>query len=128
MKKTVFFLCSMIFTLQLHATETFSSEASHFAGAAVLAGVSTAVVDQFEEYKKNRKMIGFGISAIYGLIDQSIQYEEHGNAGGQLLDLGAHLLGSALGAWMTDKYILSPVIESSELEGKYLGFAMEYSF
>ena len=128
MKKSVLFLCAMIFTLQLHATETFSSEASHFIGGTVLAGASTVVVNQFEEYKQDRRIIGFGISALYGLIDQSIQYAEDGNAGGQLLDLGAHLLGSALGAWVTDEYILSPVVEDSQVQGKYLGCAMVYHF
>ncbi len=128
MKKSIFFLCVMVFTLQLYATETFNSEASHFVGGTVIAGASTAVVNQFEEYKQDRKIIGFGISAVYALIDQSIQYVEDGNAGGQLLDLGAHLLGSALGAWVTDEYILAPVVEDSQVQGKYLGCAMEYRF
>ena len=128
MKKSIFFLCTIIVTLQLHATDTFNSEASHFVGGTVLAGASTAVVNQFEEYKQDRKIIGFGVSAVYALIDQSIQYAEDGNAGGQLLDLGAHLLGSALGAWVTDKYILSPVVEDSPVQGKYLGCAMAYRF
>jgi hypothetical protein len=118
----------MILSMQLYATETFNSEASHFLGATALGAGATAVVNQFDDYKQNRKMIGFGISAVYGVVDQTIQYIENGNAGGQLLDLGAHLLGSAVGAWATDKYILRPVVQESKTEGKYLGMAMNYSF
>lgn len=128
MKKSVLFICSIIMSIQLHATETLSSEGSHFLGAAVLGAGATAVVDQFDEYRQDRKVIGFGISAVYGLVDQTIQYIEYGNAGGQLLDLGAHLLGSAVGVWLTDKYILEPVVTESKSEGKYVGLAMNYSF
>lgn len=129
MKKIILFIYAIMMSVQLHATETWSSEGSHFLGAALLSGGATAVVNQFDEYKQDRKMIGFGISTIYGIVDQSIQYIENGNAGGQLLDLGAHILGSAVGAWLTDEYILSPVvIDNSKTEGKYVGVTMNYTF
>ncbi|ADN08200.1 hypothetical protein [Sulfurimonas autotrophica] len=129
MKKSILFICGVIMSMQLHATDdTLSSEGSHFLGGTALGAGATAVVNQFDEYKQNRKIIGFGISAVYGVVDQTIQYIEDGNAGGQLLDLGAHLLGSALGAWVADEYILSPIVQESETEGKYLGLAMNYSF
>ncbi|MBA1433391.1 MAG: hypothetical protein FAF04_07330, partial [Epsilonproteobacteria bacterium] len=118
----------LLFSLQLKATDTFNSEASHFVGGAVLAGISTAVVDQFQDYKQNRAIIGFGVSTLYGLVDQSIQYAENGGAGGQLLDFAAHTLGAACGVWITDKYILAPVIKKSHREGKYLGLALGYTF
>ncbi len=128
MKKNTIILSSLFLTAQLYATETLSSEGSHFLGATALGMGTTAIVNQFDEYKENRKMLGFGISALYGLVDQSIQYIESGNAGGQLLDLGAHLLGSACGAWIADEYILEPVVKESKTEGKYLGLTMNYSF
>jgi len=128
MKKTILLFTVLFFSLQLKATDTFNSEASHFVGGAVLAGISTAVVDQFQEYKQNRAIIGFGISALYSLVDQSIQYAEDGGAGGQFLDFAANTLGAACGAWLTDKYILAPVIKKSQTEGKYLGLALGYTF
>lgn len=113
----------------LQANEDLSSEFSHFAGGAVLAGGATAIVDHYyPEYRSDREIIGFGISAIAVLVDQSIQYAEYGNMRGQLLDTAAHLVGSALGAWITDGYILSPVIQNSPTEGKYLGMNFHYSF
>ncbi len=129
MKKSLLFIYAVLISVQIHATETWGSEGSHFAGATLLGAGATIAVDQFDEYREDRKMIGFTISSVYGVIDQGIQYIDRGNAGGQLLDLGVHILGSAFGAWLTDKYILSPVIvEASKTEGKYIGFNMQYSF
>jgi len=125
MKKIILII---FIVLQLHATDSFNSEVSHFAGGAVLAGATTAIVDQFPEYKQNRFLIAFSISAAIGTVDQTIQYIEDGGIKGQLLDLSFHVLGSALGAWITDKYILSPVIIDSKTEGKYMGVKVAYSF
>lgn len=123
------FIWTVIMSVQIQATETWGSEGSHFAGATLLGGGVTIVANQFNEYKQDRKMIGFTVSSIYGVIDQGIQYIEHGNAGGQLLDLGVHILGSAFGAYLTDEYILAPVVaENSKTEGKYIGFTMSHSF
>ncbi|QOP45230.1 hypothetical protein [Sulfurimonas paralvinellae] len=128
MKKILLLLSTVTLSLQLHANDSFNSEASHFVGGAVLAGVSTAVADQFSDYKQDRAIIGFGVSALYGLVDQSIQYAEYGGAGGQFLDFTANTLGAAFGAWLTDKYILTPVITHSQTEGKYVGLALGYTF
>lgn len=104
------------------ADNGFGSEFSHFVGGAVMAGGITAVVDSYyPEYKADRGMIGFGISSVAIAAEQTIEYALHGNAGGQLLDIVSHVAGSALGAWVTDKYILSPVVQNSASEGKYVG-------
>lgn len=113
----------------LYGADDINSEFSHFTGGAVIAGGITAVVDSFyPEYRADRGMIGFGISSAIGLLDQTIQYAEHGRAGGQLLDTAAHIAGAALGAWVTDQYILSPVIMESASEGKYIGLNVRHAF
>lgn len=113
----------------LYGADDFNSESSHFVGGVVLAGGITAVVDSFyPEYRSDRGLIGFGISSAAALVDQTIQYAEHGRARGQLLDAAAHIAGSALGAWVTDKYILSPVIIDSQSEGKYIGLNVRHAF
>jgi len=128
MKTSIIILSSLLLTFQLHATESVNSELSHVAGGALLAGGITAIADYYPEYKKNRGMIGFGVSTVAGVIDFAIETAVDGNTKGQLLDLASHTLGSALGAWITDDYILSPVVADSKTEGKYLGLAMNYSF
>lgn len=113
----------------LYGADDINSEMSHFTGGVVLASGITAVVDSFyPEYRADRGLIGFGISSAVALVDQTIQYAEYGRARGQLLDAAAHIAGSALGAWVTDKYILSPVIIDSASEGKYIGLNVQHTF
>lgn len=123
------FVVSTLMAVSLYSAEDFNSEMSHFVGGTVLAGGVTAIVDHYyPEYRSDRGMIGFGISSAIGFLDQSIQLVEYHNAKGQLLDLAAHVAGSALGACITDLYILSPVIQDSRSEGKYVGVSLRRSF
>jgi hypothetical protein len=118
--------CSMV---ALYANDSFSSEASHFAGGAVMAGGITVVIDHyFPEYKFDRGMVGFEVSSAVIIVEQAVEVALHGNAKGQLLDATSHIAGSVLGAWVTDKYILSPVIQDSSNEGKYIGVSLQYTF
>lgn len=123
------FIISVLSILSLNASDGFNSEASHFAGGAVIAGGVTAIVDNYyPEYKSDREMIGFGVSSIYIIAEQSIEYAVNGNAKSQLMDAAAHILGSALGAYITDKYILLPVIKDSSTDGKYVGLNVQHRF
>ncbi|MDX9900022.1 MAG: hypothetical protein RBT22_00835 [Aliarcobacter sp.] len=123
------FIISACSVLVLQASDSANSEASHFVGGAVMAGGITAVVDQYyPEYKSDRGMIGFGISSIAVLAEQSIEYAINGNARGQLLDAASHIVGSALGAFITDRYILLPVLKDSTRDGKYVGLSVQHSF
>lgn len=127
--KLQLFLISSLMSLSVYGAEDFNSEFSHFAGGAVLAGGVSAIVDHYyPEYRADRRNIGFGVSTLAVLVDQSIQYAEHGNARGQLLDTAAHIAGSALGAYVTDEYLLTPIIKDSSSEGKYVGLALQRTF
>ncbi len=115
--------------LNLNANDSFNSEFSHFTGGAVMAGSITAVVDHFyPEYRSDRGMIGFGISSAAIVVEQGLEYALHGNGKGQFLDAASHVAGSALGAYITDQYILSPVIQNSASEGKYIGLNIQHTF
>jgi len=61
-------------------------------------------------------------------VEQSIQYAQYGGGSGQLLDAASHIAGAALGAWLTDRFILSPVITHSPVEGDYVGMTFQYNF
>jgi hypothetical protein len=130
-KKYYLFIPVMVLITQLHAAtnDSFNSEISHFIGGSVAAGGVTAIVDHYyPEYSENRAMIGFGISSLGMIIAEGIQIAQDGNSRGQMLDIASHIAGSAFGAFVTDKYILSPVIKNSPTEGKSVGFKLERPF
>jgi len=111
------------------ANESFNSEISHVIGGAVMAGGITAVVDNYyPEYKADRGMIGFGISSATIIAFESVTIALNGDAKGQLLDVASHIAGSAFGAFVTDKFILAPVLTNSAIEGKVVGLNIKYSF
>lgn len=123
------FLISACTVLALQANDSFASESSHFVGGAVMAGGITAVVDHYyPEYRSERGMIGFEVSSVAIIAEQSLEYAMNGDARGQLLDAVSHIAGSALGVYVTDQYLLSPVIQNSQSEGKYVGLALHHSF
>lgn len=125
--KILFVVGAMV--MSLNANESFSSEVSHIVGGAVMAGGITAVTNYYyPEYRSDRGVIGFGLSSAAVVVEQSIEFALHGNASGQLLDAVSHIAGSALGAFVTDQYLLSPVIHESPNEGKYIGFTLQRTF
>lgn len=129
MKVYKMFIGSLLVVSCLYGNDSFDSEFSHFAGGAVMAGGITAIVDSYyPEYRSDRGMIGFGISSVAIVVEQGIEVILNGNARGQLLDAVSHIAGSALGAYITDQYILTPVIKDSAIEGKYIGLVMQRSF
>lgn len=129
MKKITLLIAATLMITQLEANTSVSSEMSHFVGGAVMAGGIAAVVDSYyPDYKENRGMIGFWISSAAVIAEQGVEYALHGDAKGQALDAISHIAGSALGAFVTDQYILSPVIKDSSITGNYVGLTLQRSF
>jgi len=129
MKKYFLLVCSVLLSIQVYANDSFNSEASHFIGGAIMAGGITATVDYvYPKYSQERAMIGFGISSLTIIVEQTVEYIQHGDARGQILDAVSHIAGSALGAYITDSYILSPVIKNSPNGEKFTGLQVTHSF
>lgn len=123
LKKTLFAVCT-IFTLSASANDSIGSEFSHFLGGGVMAGAITAATDQYyPEYRANRASIGFYVSSGSIVFEQAVEYMLHGDAKGQALDAFSHIVGSAIGACITDEYFLAPVVDS-----KYTGLSFNYRF
>jgi hypothetical protein len=119
---------SMLITSNVHATDSIQSEAAHFAFGAVAAGGITWVVDEyFPAHRENRGWIGFGISSVGAVLESVYEYNINGNGRNQALDAAYHIAGSALGAYVTDEYILAPVIQNSASEGRYIGLNLTYA-
>lgn len=130
MKKITFLIfCNIMLIKPLYANESLNSEISHVTGGLLLAGGITMAVDHYyPEHRDKRGMIGFKISSTAAIAEQLIEYAVHGNGKGQLLDATAHILGSAIGARITDKYILMPVVKNSSGDRQYIGVSFQYAF
>ena len=100
-------LSFLIFMNSVHAYDGLTSELSHAAGGAVIAGALTKIFEQ----SSDRAWIGFGLSTAGSFLAESYQYSHNNRKiSSSLLDVGSHAIGSALGAWVTDQYILTPVV------------------
>ena len=89
-----------------HAYDGLTSELSHAAGGALLAGAVTKMYSELE----NRVWIGFAVSTAAVVLEQGYQISRGANRNSQIKDMAWHAVGSALGAWATDKYLLVPVV------------------
>ena len=99
--------CALISSAQCSASDSFTSEMSHVISGAAIAGYITHRYSE-SEY---RSWIGFGVSTAIVIAEQNYEISKAGNRSSQQLDMVAHALGSALGAWYTDKYLLVPLIK-----------------
>lgn len=128
MKKLIFTIGLML-CVQLYATDNWKSESAHAVGGAVMGGTITALTDYYyPEYRDHRAMIGFGMSSALIIVAQYYEYRKSGNGRGQALDALSHVVGSALGAYATDRFILSPDIRTSSAEGEYVGIRLYARF
>jgi len=130
MKKLALFLGAGLLTCQLHANSSSGSELSHVAGGVVMAGAITAIVDSyFPDYAEDRQLWGFGLSSLLIIIEQGIEVaQDSSDVKGELLDATAHIGGSVIGAWVTDKYILSPIVRTSPEGDRTIGLQVSHSF
>ena len=99
--------CSLIASPQSKASDNFYSEMSHVIGGGVMAGHITHRYSD-SEY---RSWIGFGVSTAIIVVEQNYEISKSGKRSSQQLDMVAHALGSAIGAWYTDKYLLVPLVK-----------------
>lgn len=88
------------------AYDGLTSEVSHAVAGAVLAG---AVAKGFED-SPNRGWIGFAVSTAAVVLVEGYNISRGSDRSSQMLDIYSHTLGAAIGAWLTDKYFLTPVV------------------
>jgi hypothetical protein len=101
------------------AYDGFTSEISHAAGGALMAGlVVQACADD-----ERRAWIGFAVSAAAGALSESLQASRGARGYSSMLDAASHAAGAAVGAWAGDRYRLLPV-----LQRPYVGFLLVHRF
>ena len=109
MKKIISAL-TFLFAANTFAYDGITSELSHAAGGAVIAGAVTKMAED----SPNRAWIGFGVSTAFGVLAQGYEMSvQNAKFAPSLLDATSHAVGAALGAWGTDKYFLTPIVTRS---------------
>ena len=93
------------------SSDSFGSELSHAVGGALMAGG----ISYLYRDSPDRAMMGFGLSTAAIVIVESINISRGADRSSQYLDMAAHALGSAIGAWYTDKYLLMPVVTKASV-------------
>ena len=111
-----------------HANESFGSEASHFIAGGLVAGAATAVADHFDV--ANRAWVGFGVSVGLSFVGEAVQVAANGSSqlGPSALDFFSNMAGAALGAWVTDRFILQPVVTHDAARHTTVGVVFKKSF
>lgn len=94
-----------------HAYDGLTSQLSHAVGGALMAGAITHIYSESE----NRAWIGFAVSTAAIVVEQGYQISRGANRNSQIKDMAWHAVGSALGAWATDKYLLVPVVNRTSV-------------
>jgi hypothetical protein len=108
-------------SISCHASDGLSSELSHAAGGALLSGAIT----RFFETSEHRAWIGFAASASGILLAErpGLTSSDPSKVKSSRLDVTYHIVGAALGAWVTDRYILLPIVRPA-----YVGVVFVRSF
>jgi len=111
-----------------HANDSLGSEISHVVAGAAIASAATAVASHFEV--ENRAWVGFWTSVGISFVEEGAQVASNGSSQvrGSALDFGANLVGAAFGAWVTDRYILQPVVTHDAAGHSLLGVALHMQF
>lgn len=111
------------------ANESIGSEISHvFAGMGVAAGV-TAIADHYGA-GENRGWIGFGTAVGLSFFAEAVQVASNGSSQlrGSSLDFASNLAGAAIGAWVTDRYLLAPVVAKDTEGHRFVGIVVRMPF
>jgi hypothetical protein len=111
--KKLALLVLLLFAGNSQAYDGLSSELSHLVGGGLLAGVVTR---SFQE-SEHRAWIGFAASSAVIVLTEQRNFAKPDRRHGAQLDVTWHVLGAALGAWSTDKYLLTPFVSP-----KHVGF------
>ena len=129
MNKAFWILCGylLLTTPALAAGINVPGELSHVAGGALIAGgVTATVADKY--WPEHRSMIGFTVSTVVILAGEGIQMGQGEEFSSSLLDIASHTIGAMIGATITDRYLLLPVVERDNAGNAKVGMIMKGSF
>lgn len=110
------------------ANDSFSSEFAHVVSGAAIAAGATAIADRYGA--QDRRWVGFATSVGISAVMEGVQILTTGpeQVKHSALDFATNLVGAVFGAWVTDRYLLLPVV-TRDAQGRHvLGAALSLSF
>ena len=110
------------------ANDSAGSELSHVVAGAAIASAGTVVADHFGI--ERRGWVGFSVSVGVSLVEEVPQVISNGRSQlhGSALDFGCNMIGAAIGAWVTDRYVLQPVVSHDASGHRVIGVALQKPF
>jgi hypothetical protein len=112
------------------ASDGVYSELSHVISGGLVAGYVTKYAD--DRGWEDRRWVGFATSVGISLVAEGVQVLTSDNRSKQFrssaLDFTANMVGAAIGAWVTDRYILAPVISRDAMGHRKVGVALNMAF
>ena len=110
------------------ANDSVNSELSHVVSGALIAAGAAAIGDRYGV--EDRRWFGFSTSVGFSAVIEGAQILVTGpdQVGPSALDFTANLVGAALGAWVTDRYLLQPVISRDAQGRRVLGATLSMAF
>ena len=127
MSRWVLTCCCLLFAYPVLAADCVTSETSHAIGGALIAGVVTGTVaDTY--WPEHRALVGFATSTSVILISEGFQVADGARVSSSLLDVGSHMIGALIGATITDRYVLAPVVERKAAGNARVGIVMRQNF
>ena len=129
MNKALWLLCGCLLfaTPALAASINVPGELSHVAGGALIAGgVTATVADKY--WPEHRAMVGFTVSTAVIVVGEGIQMGQGEKFSSSLLDIASHMIGAMIGATITDRYLLLPVVERDNAGNAKIGMVMQGRF
>ncbi|WP_136482327.1 hypothetical protein [Vibrio sp. H11] len=127
MKRALWLTLMILLTSPVNAGNSVNSELSHAVGGAAMAGALVWASDTWWS-KPDRGWVGFSVSTAVGALSQYYEYQQGTNTGKEaLLDAASHALGTAIGAYVTGRYFLMPVV-APESDGTYVGLLVNVRY
>ncbi len=104
----------MTFANAVRANDSFNAELSHFAGNAAIASITTVAVDKYAPKVKKPALTGFLVSTTEVIVGELI--DKASGHGFSLLDIAAGTAGAAAGTYATDKWYITPRVNTQKGE------------
>jgi hypothetical protein len=94
-----------------------------------VASAATAIADHYGA-EENRGWIGFGTAVGLSFVAEAAQVVSNGSSQlkGSSLDFASALVGAAIGAWVTDRYLLAPVVARDGEGYRIVGIVMRMPY
>lgn len=112
------------------ANDSTASELSHLLSGALVASAATALANHYDYRVEDRGWVGFWASVGISLVSESVQVISNGSSQvrSSALDFGYNLVGASIGAFVTDRFILQPVVTRDAAGHRSVGVAMQTTF